>query len=64
VQAPIVVINLDVFEDLPARFTLGGEELVDWKTLRFQRAEERFRLGVGVDPELRLRQRIQNSIFG
>jgi hypothetical protein len=34
VETLIVVINLDVFEDLPAGFGFGGEELIGWKTLK------------------------------
>ena len=46
VQTLIVVISLDVFEDLPTRLALGGEELIGWKTLRFERTGKRLRLGV------------------
>ena len=43
---PIVVINLDIFENLSARLALRDEGLIGWKTLRFERTEKRFRLGV------------------
>ena len=46
VQAPVILINLDVFEDLTPRLGLSGEELIVRKTLCFQRAEECLGLGI------------------
>ena len=40
VQALVVVIKLDVFEDFTPGLGAAAEDLVVWKTLCFQRAEE------------------------
>ena len=46
VQALVIVVNLDVFEDLAPRLGPAGEGLIIWKTLCFERAEKGFGLGV------------------
>jgi hypothetical protein len=48
VKTLIVIINLDVFENLPTRFALGDEELIGRKTLRFERTEKFLHLGIVV----------------
>ena len=46
VQALVVVVKLDVFEDLPSGLGLAAEELILWKRFCFQRAEECLHRGI------------------
>ena len=46
VQALVVVVSLDIFEDFSTCFDLGGEDLIARKALTLERTEERFRFGI------------------
>ena len=46
VQAPVIVVNLDVFEDFTPCLGPAVEDLIIRKTLCFQRTEEGFGLGI------------------
>ena len=46
VQALVVVVSLDIFEDFSTSFDLGGEDLIAGKALTLERTEERFGVGI------------------
>src|SRR3981189_3128292 len=46
VQALVVVVSLDIFEDFSTSCNLGGEDLIAGKALPLERTEEGFGLGI------------------